>query len=630
MARKKTEEKQISAIKEENKKRIVAKKRTSDLKKAPSVKQTNTKTERSKTSDKKKDAVRKSGVGSTRKKKVVKQNSTGGKTTVKVAPKNKKTTAVQQKKSTTSVSGSSKSSFVPEEKGTKTSTTRVVKSSKAKEKAVKKSRQANSLKKEPKEKKHSPEENVTTTTKIKKIIQKPLGEKSKKKEKKKTAIYISPSQLEQQNKRKFPWELVVGIIILICISFGGVKIYQKYYGKNESVNRTNSYDTLNSVVLDQTDILSGGSSNFKHSKTNSYVKETAKAKLLKVNTSGKIIFEKLYDSKNSSVFNSILVLSDGYLAIGSMMGDSENRNGKQLGLLVKYDKEGEILWEKVYESSGNVQFLKGMLLDDGLLVVGSSLISSNASSKEEKPLDTGALLMKYDLDGNILWQQFYGHSSKAKFNSLAFSDGGIYVVGKNDDDIGVLVRYSMEGNIDWSKEYLYTDDAGLTDIIAKDQALYVVGSKKILPNSLDNTDRKTNNTDALLIKYNSSGDIEYEKFFGGSNQERYSALTTYRNYLFVVGYSNSTDSGLKVFTDGKKKTGILIKYNIDGSIERKATFGGTNNDIMTSVVTDNSNLYMTCFTNSKDGNILTEFDNGRDSFGKLIKVDSRLRTLFVK
>lgn len=621
MARKKTEEKQTTEIKKKNKKNLTTLEKTSDLGNKKETKQTSTKKIVSET----KATAKKSGTNSARKGKSVKKSTATSKASVKVAPKAKKSTTTQKK-----ASGSSKTSALKEEKNLKDSKVKTVKESKAKEKAVKKSRQANSGKKETKEKKQLPKEKDTTTTKIKKIIKKPLGEKPKKKEKKKTAIYISPSQLEQQNKRKFPWELVIGLVLLILISFGGVKIYQKYYGKNESVNRTNSFDTLNSVVLDQTDIISGGSSNFKHSQNNSYVKETVKAKLLKVDTSGKVIFEKLYDSKNSSVFNSIVVLSDGYLAIGSMMGDSENRKGKQLGLLVKYDKEGEILWEKVYESSGNSQFLRGLLLEDGFLVVGSSLVSSNTSSKDETPSDAGALLIKYDFDGNLLWQQFYGHISKAKFNSLALLDHGIYVVGKNEDDIGVLVRYSMDGKLDWVKEYLYTDDAGLMDIIAKDQSLYVVGSKKILPNSLDNSDRKTSNTDALLIKYNSSGDIEFEKFFGGSNQERYSALTTYRNYLFVVGYSNSTDSGLKVFTDGKKKTGILIKYNVDGSIERKATFGGSNNDIMTSVVTDNSNLYMTCFTNSKDGNILTEFDNGRDSFGKLIKVDSRLRTLFVK
>ena len=50
-----------------------------------------------------------------------------------------------------------------------------------------------------------------------------------------------------------------------------------------------------------------------------------------MNTSGDLIFEKAYDSKKSSVFNSLEVVSDGYIVVGSMAGDQENRNGKQLG-----------------------------------------------------------------------------------------------------------------------------------------------------------------------------------------------------------------------------------------------------------------------------------------------------------
>ena len=252
------------------------------------------------------------------------------------------------------------------------------------------------------------------------------------------------------------------------------------------------------------------------------------------------------------------------------------------------------------------------------------------TSENKEITDCGALLFKYDLEGNLIWQQYYGSQTKAKFNSLVVANGGIYVVGKNEEDLGVLVRYSMEGNLEWEKTYTYTDEAGFSDILFKNESLFVVGSKKILPNSIENEERKTSNTDALFLKYNLAGDIEFEKVFGGSNQDAYVALTTSRNYLLVVGYSNSTDSGLKIFTDGKKKTGILIKYDTDGDIERKAIFGGSNNDIMTDITTDNSNLYITSVSNSKDGNILTEFDNGKDSFGKMIKTDSRLRTLYVK
>lgn len=591
-----------------------------NVKKELEVKETTKQKESSVTSKSKKSTTSSKRVTSTKleREKIGKKKSSV-KSPVKVAPKaNKKSSSKSSvtKKKTTPTSKQVVSNNIDNDTSKIVSIKSTTKE-KAKEKAIQKSRQANSNKKDVKPKKR---EVVPETSKLKKIVKKPI------KQKKKTAIYISPSQLEKQNKRKFPWELFVIFVVILSIGFLGITFYNKFNRKNVEVNRTNSYDTLNAVALDGTDIISVGSSNFKHSTVNEYIKETAKAKIVKMNTSGDLIFEKAYDSKKSSVFNSLEVVSDGYIVVGSMAGDQENRNGKQLGLMVKYDKDGNLLWEKVFESSGNAQFLKIQTMADGYLVVGSS----SRSSEEKEIIDCGALLFKYDFEGNLVWQQYYGNQSKAKFNSLTTVDNAIYVVGKNDDDLGVLVRYSLEGNLEWDKTYTYTDEAGFSDILYKNESLFVVGSKKILPNSIENEERKTSNTDALFIKYNLSGDIEFEKVFGGSNQDAYVALTTNRNYLLVVGYSNSTDSGLKIFTDGKKKTGILIKYDTNGDIERKAIYGGSNNDIMTDITTDNSNLYITSFSNSKDGNILTEFDNGKDSFGKMIKTDSRLRTLFVK
>ena len=576
-----------SSVKDDSKK--VVKKTKSTAKNSSSTKNKSATTKKTATRKRKKD--------------------TSVKANVKVAPKVKKAASTKKTSTKETVETPKKS----------TSKTTAISKAKAKEKAVKKSQQANINKKDTKNKK---KEEKLSETKDKKAIRKA---KRASKEKKK-AIYISPSQLEKQNKRKFPWEFLLVLVVLVCLGFGGVMYYQKFHGKSGEVNRTNSYDTLNSVVLDQTDIVSVGSSNFKHSETNEYIKGATKAKIMKLDTSGNLIFEKAYDSKRSSSFTSLSVVDDGYIVVGSMVGDQENRSGKQLGLILKYDKNGEILWEKVYESSGNVQFSKIQVISDGYIVVGSSTVSE----PKEDTVDGGALIFKYDFEGNVVWQKFYGDSSRAKFNSFAIADSAIYAVGKNEDDLGILVRCSMDGNIEWEKTYTYTDEAGFSDIAQKDQSLFVVGSKKILPNSIENEERKTNNTDAMLLKYNLSGDIEFEKVFGGSNQDGYVSLTINRNYLFVVGYSNSLDSGLKIFTDGKKKTGILIKYDTDGDIERKAIFGGSNNDTITSIITDNSNVYMTAVSNSKDGNILSEFDNGKDSFGKLIKVNPRLRTLFVK
>lgn len=561
-----------------------------------------------------------------------KSTTTSKKITSKTADSKKVNSKVQKKTASKSSSKKSPSVVVPKVKTT-TSTSKVKPSSsiktssKAKEKALKKSQQANKNITKGKEKTtlDNKKEQIKrkSNLKNKSTAQKPVVKRTKKKETK--AVYISPSQLEKQNKKKFPWEVCVIVLLLGLFIFSG--IYSEFKKDSGSVSRSNSYDILNSVVLDKTDIISVGSSNFKYSEFNDYIKGASKAKIFRMDQHGKVIFEKVYDSKKSSVFNSVITTDDGYIAIGSVSNDQDKNSKNQLGLLVKYDKEGNLLWEKRYESSYNTEFSKIVAFTDGYFVVGSSLKQTDSDVDNEG----GALLLKYDLEGNLVWKQFYGDKEKARFNSLVVVDQTIYVVGKNNLDTGILLTYSLDGTLSSSVEYNYTDDYGLTDIAYKNDNLYVIGSKKILPNSDEENElRNTTNTDAVFLKYNTSLELQFEKIFGGSNQERYNALIVYGKYAYAVGSSNSMDSGLRIFTDGKKKTGILIKYDLDGDIERKGIYGGSNNDMITDIVTDNSNLYITCFTNSKDGNILTEFDNGKDSFGKIVKVDARLRTLFIK
>ena len=59
-------------------------------------------------------------------------------------------------------------------------------------------------------------------------------------------------------------------------------------------------------------------------------------------------------------------------------------------------------------------------------------------------------------------------------------------------------------------------------------------------------------------------------------------------------------------------------------------FGGSNNDNLTDIVTDGVSLYISAYSNSKDGNITTARNNGKDYFGKVIKIDFKFRTLMVK
>lgn len=451
------------------------------------------------------------------------------------------------------------------------------------------------------------------------------------KEKKKTRnkfsfnLHVSNSESVFSSKTKKCLLTVTIICLLIILAEGIYLINQKINLDNKTVY----YDSLNSIVIDDTDIVAVGSSNFKYSKNYSYTNGLEKAKIIKYDKKGKIIFEKMYEKGINTTFSSIISVKDGYIVVGSgVFSKEEEENEAREAIIVKYDKEGKIIWEKFYQVVTNTRFNKVIETNDGYVVIGQSIY---ANMEMGNHTTGGGIIVKYDFDGNEIWHNNHGGMKSGNFNDIVEVNGSFYVAGKDASDSGNIIKYSKEGKYEWHKNYSYTDGIGFTGIAYLENSLYVVGSKKVLADDItEDSDRNTTNTDALLVVYDLNGNKKMEKTFGGSNYERYNSILSYHNNLYVAGHISSKDTGFKVETDGKLMTGIVVRYDKDGNILKKEIFGGSNNDNLTDIITDGASLYISGYSNSKDGNITTAKNNGKDYFGKVIKLDFKFRTLMVK
>lgn len=492
-----------------------------------------------------------------------------------------------------------------------------------KEKSTKKTVSKVSDKKETKETKKSLVDSKEKEPKKQKVTS--SKEKLVKEDKPKSKVDTSSKpKLEKKSASSFlsfiTTKRIIHLVIFIVLSF--LLVYGVYFlfFRQDKVVSLDSYDSLNSLILDGTDIVAVGSSNFRYSDSVDYTGGNEQAKVIKYNKKGEVLFETAFTEGILSKYYSIVLTDDGYVTVGSYEMDQDDR--VNIGLIVFYDKEGNIVWKNELATNGDTIFYDVDTVSDGYIVVGQSL--------SDQPLENGAVIAKYSKSGSLVWKKYFGNTDSTAFKGVEVAKDRIYAVGLDQKDMGILACFQLDGQYSWHKEYLYTDDLGLSDIYYFKNNLYVVGGKKVLDSELVDEERNTSNTDALLLKYSLEGDLLFEKTFGGSNLEHYNSLTAYGNNLYVVGYSNSTDSGLKIFTDGVKKAGIFVKYDLDGEMEKKTVYGGSNDDNLTGIVTDNSNLYITGYSNSKDGNLLSSHENGRDYFGKLVKVDSRLRVLFIK
>ena len=486
---------------------------------------------------------------------------------------------------------------------------------------------------------------VTNTTVTKKKVDKTAKIENKVVSKKE--VVIEKSNIKQEfeslkkiflNKKKelikwfhnspkcIKYLVLVSIICFFIILVEGIILVSQHTILKDAVH----HDSYTSVISDDGSIVVVGNSDFKNDSLTKY-KHNSHGKIIKYTLNGDIVFEKVYDKGIATTFNSIISIVDGYIVVGTgIFSEEEKKNEGKEAFILKYDKDGELLWEKFYQVLTDTSFNKVKETSDGYIVVGQSIYANNELGNHTTG---GAIIVKYDKEGNELWHNNHGGTKSGNFTDFVVtSDNSIYAVGKDGADYANLVKFSADGEYLWHKNYGYTDSFGFGGVAYLDNYLYAVGSKKILPpGTTDEDDRTTSDTDAVLVKYDLDGNIIFEKSFGGSGFERYNSIMLYQNNFYVVGHICSLDAGLKVINDNKNEmTGLIVRYDINGNILKKEVLGGSNNDNLTNIATDGISFYVVGYSNSNNGNAITSRSNGKDYFGELIKLNKRFKLIYTK
>ena len=143
--------------------------------------------------------------------------------------------------------------------------------------------------------------------------------------------------------------------------------------------------------------------------------------------------------------------------------------------------------------------------------------------------DRDAILYKYNKDGNLLWKTNWGGSNIDLFYSaITIDDGGLIAVGQtrsidvkdlvsNGSDDGSIVRYDKDGNIVWQKSWGGSDSDYFRKIVKTSDNNYIIfgtTSSTDIEGCINN-----GSADLIILKINLNGDILWKKNFGGSKNE---------------------------------------------------------------------------------------------------------------
>jgi formylglycine-generating enzyme required for sulfatase activity len=329
-------------------------------------------------------------------------------------------------------------------------------------------------------------------------------------------------------------------------------------------------------------------------------------------------WEKTFGGSSVNTCYSVRQTDDGgYIVIGSSLSDDVpgvSNDGEMDNYILKLNGTGEIMWHKMYGGSDNDMGSMVIPTDDqGYIALGytrsTDIDQISAFTKTGGKLgnagDTDLYVYKLDSSGNVEWNKTYGNLYKDKgFSVIQTSDKNYVIAGityledpmiydSNADYY--LLKLNSTGELLWEKtfggDYL---DEGYALQETSDGGLIVAGTSFVEPGLI--------NSDFYVLKIDKNGDTEWEKTFGGSGIDNCFAVkqTTDDGYI-LAGCADSTD--INDLTNNGDMDIYIIRFDSDGNIIWQYLYGGTDVDKAYSIreTTDNG-FIVTGDTKSDLGN----------------------------
>ena len=320
-------------------------------------------------------------------------------------------------------------------------------------------------------------------------------------------------------------------------------------------------------------------------------------------SNGSLELVQTFGGSKNDVAKSVIATSDGGFAVlgytQSMDGDVTGKNNENYDFWVlKFNSEAQLEWNKTYGGSGDDRGRSIIETSDG----GYALIGYSDSSDGDVTINYGNRdfwVIKINATGAITWEKSFGYSGVDEGVSILetsdnhFILSGVLDVTASGGD-GNTGRYSprhaggdywsikinASGDTVWSRFYggSFTDSpAGIIENTNSD--LITVGGSD--SNDVDISNNK-GAYDFWVIKSNASGDIIWEKSYGGSEiDEARGVISTDNGDHIIVGDTRSEEQDVSFNNGGADLWVLRISDNGDTIWEK--SYGGSNFDVAKSI-----------------------------------------------
>ncbi len=363
--------------------------------------------------------------------------------------------------------------------------------------------------------------------------------------------------------------------------------------------------------------------------------------LVKLDSAGTIEWQKCFGGSYIETGWDVSQTSDhGYIMISSTLstdGDISFHYGEEYNSdywVVKTDSIGNLIWEKTYGGSLNDAPTSIRQTMDGGYIIGGTSNSNDFDISDHLGFTDSSdfWIVKVDSMGNLLWEKSLGGNGNDDCAEIIeVADGSLYAMGSTGStDVGafinhgesdfLLIHLSASGDILWQKTYGGSDSETASSVrTTTNNGFIMTGITK--SNDGDVTDNH-GLIDFWAVRINAIGDIIWQKCFGGSKADEFFSMSTIGDQGFIFcGTSASSDGDVSIHYGSEYYPDIwIVKTDTIGAIDWQKTFGGSDIENAPSIISIADSVFVfTASTASSDFDIA--FNYGITDFW-VVKLDS--------